>query len=55
MTPPETPDDAPPDASDQSYERVFADLFRRFWRAAPAGEAHRAASASPSADTPPEN
>ncbi len=34
MTPPETSDDAPSDASDQSYERIFTELFSRFWRGA---------------------
>jgi hypothetical protein len=34
VNPPEASDDAPSDASDQSYERIFTELFSRFWRGA---------------------
>ena len=51
MTPPDPPEDATSAGSDQSYEHLFADLFRRFWRAEPsATEAHPAAGASTSPD-----
>ena len=44
MTPPEPPDDPPAGGADPNYERVFADLFRRFWR-------EREAEAEPAAPT----
>ena len=52
MTPPETSDDAPSDAADQSYERIFADLFARFWRPPPteAGDPPASSTITPTAD-----
>ena len=53
MTPPETPEDAPEGGSDPSYERAFADLFRRFWRLEPSAAESDAAPALLT-DIPPE-
>jgi hypothetical protein len=53
LKPPEDPDDLQPGGSEQSYERIFADLFRRFWRE-PQGEVPPG-SAAPTADLTPQD
>jgi hypothetical protein len=49
VTPPDPPDDPPAGGSDPNYERVFADLFRRFWRGPEPAEA------APTADIEPQD